>query len=68
MCHDRKGPNPGPPSDKGDTLCFSCHDELTQHAHAFRHCTTCHNAHDSIREKLLRADINSCPDCHTDRR
>lgn len=63
-CHEKKGPNPGPPARGGDALCFSCHDGLTQHAHAFRNCTKCHNAHDSRRKHLLTNDIDNCRGCH----
>ncbi len=63
-CHERKGPNPGKPSVEGDQLCFGCHEGLTQHAHAFRNCSRCHNAHDSRRKHLLRADLERCKVCH----
>ncbi len=63
-CHENRGPNPGPPAQAGDGLCFSCHEGLTQHAHAFRNCTRCHNAHDSARKHLLRNDLDQCEGCH----
>ena len=66
-CHARKGPEPGPPTIRGDELCFSCHDQIAKHAHAFRHCTRCHNAHDSIRPHLLRAAMDNCRACHREK-
>jgi predicted CXXCH cytochrome family protein len=66
-CHDKKGPYPGPPELSGDPLCFSCHEEVQQHAHGFRHCLTCHNAHDSIRRRLLNSDLDHCENCHAKR-
>jgi predicted CXXCH cytochrome family protein len=62
-CHEKRGPNPGTPGAR-DLLCMSCHEDVRQHAHAFRNCVKCHNAHNSVRPHLLRADIDSCRCCH----
>ena len=64
-CHLGSGANPGPLKMEGDELCFSCHDQLTQHAHAFKKCTVCHNPHDSALRKLLAADLDECVNCHS---
>jgi len=65
-CHVRQGSNPGPLREEGDPLCLSCHDGMTQHAHAFRKCARCHNAHDSMQPKLLVVQADACPNCHFD--
>ncbi|HZZ85252.1 MAG TPA: cytochrome c3 family protein [Anaeromyxobacteraceae bacterium] len=67
-CHTGSGPDPGPLRVAGDDLCFSCHDQLVQHAHAFRSCLVCHNPHNSVLRKLLTADPDDCARCHGDRR
>jgi len=65
-CHVRQGSDPGPLREEGDPLCLSCHDEMTKHAHAFRKCAMCHNAHDSMQPKLLVVQADACPKCHVD--
>jgi predicted CXXCH cytochrome family protein len=65
-CHVRQGSDPGPLREEGDPLCLSCHDTMTQHAHAFRKCSKCHNAHDSMQAKLLVVQADACPSCHVD--
>ena len=68
-CHVRQdGYDPGPLREEGDPLCFTCHDDVAKHAHAFRKCVKCHNAHDSVRPKLLMVDADNCPACHDQQR
>lgn len=64
VCHARNSADPGPVQHKGDALCFTCHEEVKQHAHGFRNCTRCHNPHDSANKKLLRASLEDCRSCH----
>ncbi len=65
VCHLMKAGAPAP--ETGDQLCASCHEEGRKHAHAPRHCTRCHNAHDALRPKLLRGDLDACGECHKQR-
>lgn len=48
----------------GDDMCLSCHEDARKHVHAPKSCIRCHNAHDSLRKKLLRADLDKCGECH----
>ena len=61
-CHTKKWG--GPLLEGGDNLCLSCHEDARQHVHAPKNCTRCHNAHDALRKKLLRADLEKCGECH----
>ncbi|BDG09213.1 cytochrome c3 family protein [Anaeromyxobacter paludicola] len=67
-CHEKKGPHPGAPAGSVEQLCLAvCHSDLRaadHRGHAFRHCTRCHNAHDSKQLHLLRAEPGACPECH----
>ncbi len=64
-CHVRQdGYDPGPLREEGDSLCFSCHEDVEKHSHAFRKCSKCHNAHDSMRPKLLKVEADACLTCH----
>jgi predicted CXXCH cytochrome family protein len=61
LCHQRSDRgNPGRPTRTGNQVCFDCHDEFEgtatrnmRHASPRESCTTCHNPHNSRREKLL---------------
>ncbi|HVP65854.1 MAG TPA: cytochrome c3 family protein [Anaeromyxobacteraceae bacterium] len=67
-CHARGDPfEPGPLHEEGDRLCFGCHVEVTKHAHAFRKCAKCHNAHDAMLPHLLVVQADACPSCHQDK-
>jgi len=50
--------------DETDHMCLACHEDARQHVHAPKNCIRCHNAHDSMRAKLLRADLEKCSECH----
>jgi predicted CXXCH cytochrome family protein len=64
-CHSKRSDGyPGELLEAGDTGCLACHDDAQRHKHAPRKCVGCHNAHDSMRKKLLRADMDSCSECH----
>ena len=64
-CHVRADRlNPGPLREEGDALCYSCHEDLTKHAHAFRKCSVCHNSHESLQPHLLIVQADACPLCH----
>jgi predicted CXXCH cytochrome family protein len=62
LCHVKR--SGGRLLDETDHMCVPCHEDALQHRHAPRHCTHCHNAHDSMRGKLLRADLEKCGECH----
>jgi len=73
-CHDPHGQNaPLPPGmfvGRVNEQCAQCHREQTR-PHVFEHealregCTTCHNVHGSINDKLLtERDNNLCLKCH----
>ena len=64
-CHTKRWG--GPLVDDADHMCLACHEDARKHKHAPRHCVGCHNAHDSIRAKLLRADLTMCRECHDKR-
>ena len=61
-CHTKKWG--GPLLEGGDNMCLSCHEDARQHVHAPKNCIRCHNAHDALRKKLLRADLEKCGECH----
>ena len=61
-CHTKKWG--GPLLEGGDNMCLSCHEDARKHVHAPKNCIRCHNAHDAIRKKLLRADLEKCAECH----
>jgi predicted CXXCH cytochrome family protein len=61
-CHTKKWG--GQLLEGGDSMCLSCHEDARQHVHAPKNCIRCHNAHDSLRKKLLRADLEKCAECH----
>ncbi len=61
-CHTKR--TGGPLNDATDHMCLECHPDGKQHTHAPRSCIRCHNAHDSMRAKLLRADLSLCKECH----
>jgi len=74
-CHDPHSPGVRPGSaaslmDKND-LCARCHKVeagpfVYEHEATREGCTTCHNAHGSINEKMLiERDSNLCLKCHT---
>jgi len=74
-CHDPHSPGvrPGSPlslMDKND-LCARCHKAeagpfVYEHEATREGCTTCHNVHGSINEKMLiERDSNLCLKCHT---
>jgi predicted CXXCH cytochrome family protein len=62
LCHVKR--SGGRLLDDTDHMCLPCHEDARQHVHAPRRCTRCHNAHDSMRRKLLRADLEKCSECH----
>jgi predicted CXXCH cytochrome family protein len=64
-CHTKKWG--GPLIEVGDNVCLPCHEDAKRHVHAPRNCIRCHNAHDSLRKKLLRADLDKCAECHQKR-
>jgi predicted CXXCH cytochrome family protein len=61
-CHTKR--SGGPLLEGGDNLCLACHEDARKHVHAPRNCIKCHNAHDGLRKKLLRADLEACAECH----
>jgi predicted CXXCH cytochrome family protein len=61
-CHTKKWG--GPLLEGGDNMCLSCHEDARKHVHAPKNCIRCHNAHDALRKKLLRADLEKCGECH----
>jgi predicted CXXCH cytochrome family protein len=61
-CHTKKWG--GPLIEDGDNMCLACHEDAKQHVHAPKNCVRCHNAHDALRKKLLRADLEKCGECH----
>jgi predicted CXXCH cytochrome family protein len=65
LCHSRRADGyAGPLLETGDAPCLACHEEARRHLHAPRKCVACHNAHDALRSKLLRADLDACSECH----
>jgi predicted CXXCH cytochrome family protein len=65
LCHlQREDGYVGPLLEGGDAPCLSCHEEARRHVHAPRNCVACHNAHEALRRKLLRADLDACSECH----
>ncbi len=67
-CHAKRPDGyPGEVLETGDEPCLACHDDARKHTHAPRKCVRCHNAHDSMRKKLLRAEMDSCKECHDKR-
>jgi len=75
-CHDphsQEGVRPGSPKSpfSKNELCAKCHRDQTR-PFVFEHealregCTTCHNVHGSINDKMLKErDANLCLKCHT---
>ena len=64
-CHEKRPDGyPGALLETGDTACLACHEDARQHKHAPRNCVRCHNAHNAVRKKLLRADLDACAECH----
>jgi predicted CXXCH cytochrome family protein len=61
-CHTKKWG--GPLLEAGDTMCLPCHEDARRHVHAPKNCIRCHNAHDALRKKLLRTDLEKCGECH----
>ena len=61
-CHTKKWG--GPLIATGDDMCLPCHEDARSHVHAPKNCIRCHNAHDALRKKLLRADLEKCGECH----
>lgn len=61
-CHTKKWG--GPLLETGDNMCLPCHEDARRHVHAPRNCIRCHNAHDALRKKLLRTDLEKCGECH----
>ena len=74
-CHDPHGPNARPwtATSLNDTnqICFKCHKEqrgpfVYEHLALREGCTTCHQVHGSINDKMLTArNSNLCLRCHT---
>jgi predicted CXXCH cytochrome family protein len=65
LCHSRRADGyAGPLLETGDAPCLACHEEARRHVHAPRKCVACHNAHDALHAKLLRADLDACSECH----
>ena len=61
-CHTKKWG--GPLLETGDNMCLPCHEDARSHVHAPKNCIRCHNAHDALRKKLLRTDLEKCGECH----
>ena len=67
-CHVKRSDGyAGELKDGADELCIGCHEDARHHVHAPRKCVRCHNAHDALRPKLLRADLDDCKQCHGQR-
>ncbi|MDA0812711.1 MAG: hypothetical protein O3C21_10020 [Verrucomicrobia bacterium] len=75
QCHDPHGhdimkPAGGLPFARRDESCASCHKDQTrkfifEHEALREGCTTCHEPHGSVNEKLLvQRDANLCLKCH----
>lgn len=67
-CHVKRSDGyAGELKEPGDELCVACHEDARHHVHAPRKCARCHNAHNSERPKLLRANLDDCKECHDKR-
>jgi len=73
-CHDPHGEDIRKPKGlmmaRANDTCYQCHRQQAR-PHVYEHqamregCTTCHNVHGSINEKMLvQRDVNLCLKCH----